>query len=167
MARVFLSLGSNLGDKIAYLTNATLEIKKNIGDVLSCSPIYESEAIGFESPDNFYNICLEVSTSLEPESLLNQLHAIENSLGRTRNEDVRYSSRNIDIDILFYNDLIHLTDELIIPHPRYASRLFVLLPLNDLAPNYVDPVSRKSIQKTLQESALIQKINTLNQRIFY
>lgn len=164
---VYFSLGTNLGDRILNLQEAIKAIRNKIGPIANCSPVYESDALGFESSDKFYNICIKVTTDQDPIEILTQINAIETALGRERNSTVRYSSRKIDIDIIFYGKLILHTETLTIPHPHYTKRLFVLHPLNDLAKNFIDPQTEKTIWQTLQNSQLSDQIYRVDTVIFY
>ena len=164
---VYFSLGTNLGDRIINLQEAIKAIRNEIGPIASCSSVYESEAVGFESSDKFYNICIKVTTDQDPNEILNRINAIETELGRERNPNIRYSSRKIDIDIIFYGKLILNTELLTIPHPHYTNRLFVLHPLNDLAKNFIDPKTENTIWQTLQNSQLSDQIYRVDALIFY
>jgi 2-amino-4-hydroxy-6-hydroxymethyldihydropteridine diphosphokinase len=139
----YLSLGSNLGKKQANLELALQEIKKDVGEVLRTSCIYETEAWGIVSQDNYFNIIAEVSTPYFPLDVITKLLAIESRLGRIR--DKKWESRIIDIDIIFYENYLITTDILIIPHPFLEKRNFVLEPLNELNPDFIHPRLRKSI----------------------
>ena len=131
MVRVFLSLGSNIGDRKNYLMQAIAKIK----DITGCkyidqSKIYETEPWGYEEQASFLNLCLCLETKLSPHKLLEELQSIEIDLERVRK--IHWGPRTIDIDILLFDDIICEGDELIIPHPRMKERAFVLIPLNDL-----------------------------------
>ena len=139
----YLSLGSNLGNKQANIKHALEEIKKDIGEVLRISRIYETEAWGFVDQDNFFNIIAEVKTLLLPLDLISKILAIETRMGRIR--DKKWESRIIDIDIIFYKNYLITTDNLTIPHPFLEKRNFVLEPLNELIPEFIHPRLRKSI----------------------
>jgi len=117
-----------------------------VGTVLKPSSIYETEPWGFTNKNNFLNQVLLVETSLNPYELLKVLKAIETKLGRIRKTQ-RYSPRCIDIDILFYNDEVYFSDDLVIPHPRLHDRMFTLVPLNEIAPDYLHPILKKTIRE--------------------
>ena len=141
MSKVYLLLGSNLGDKVALLAAARERIGESCGRVTAASPLYESEPWGFEADSWFVNQALELNTAINPYLLLLMLLNIERDLGRQRNGIKKgYASRHIDIDMLYYDDLVANTDDLILPHPRLQERRFVLLPLCDIAPELVHPV---------------------------
>jgi 2-amino-4-hydroxy-6-hydroxymethyldihydropteridine diphosphokinase len=152
MERIFLLLGSNIGDKQAFLQRsiALLDILPN--RVLRASSLYLSEPWGFVHPDKFLNQAIEVQTPLEPAKLLQQIHVIEDSLGRTRVAG-QYTARTIDIDILLFGNRIIHTPDLTIPHPRMAERMFVLQPLAELFPDGVHPVLQLTIKQLKAQCA--------------
>jgi len=152
----YLCLGSNRGDRLVHLRRALDEISARTGRVAGISPVYESDPVGFEDKTRFLNLVAEVTTELEPVQLITVILGIERMLGRERAEDRPagpkvYLPRTIDIDILFYADLILDLPGLIVPHPRLAERRFVLVPLNDIAPDLVHPVLRKTMRQLLAE----------------
>lgn len=140
MVTVYFGLGTNLGDKEANLHHAVMEIQHRIGKVTSLSSFYETAPWGFESVNTFLNAALAVDTQLSPEELLRTTQQIERDLGR-RHKSVGgvYSDRPIDIDILLYGRLCMKTPELVIPHPGISNRLFVLEPLDEIAPDLCHP----------------------------
>lgn len=138
MAKVFLGLGTNLGDKKNNLLTAVNNIEEKIGKVTSLSSFYETEPWGFESENSFLNAALCVETSLEPMAILRIIKDIEIEMGRTQKSVNRmYSDRIIDIDILLYDDLTMATEELTIPHPLMKERDFVIKPLMEIADDTV------------------------------
>jgi len=137
--KTYLSLGSNLGDKIKNLQIAINLIDTKIGDVLSISNVYQTKSEGFKG-DDFFNCCISVVTELSPNSLLNKLLEIELIVGRIRSSSKGYESRLIDIDILLYEDRVINENNLSIPHPRMHLRNFVLYPLSDIAKSKIHPV---------------------------
>ncbi len=147
---VYFSLGSNLGNRILQLQKAIFEIAKNVGPVTQISKVYQSPSWGFEG-DNFLNICIAVTTALNPQKLLDTVLAIEISLGRVRTAEKGYQSRSIDIDILYYDQEIINTEQLEIPHPQLHLRKFVLAPLADIAPQFYHPKLQKDSRNLLQE----------------
>lgn len=147
---IYLSLGSNLGDRMQNLRQARKLIEEQAGELLEGSKIYQSEAWGYSSSNEFYNGCLSVLSHLEPFALLETLMEIETSMGRIR-KGGEYSDRLIDIDLLFYGDTILEQARLTLPHPAIANRRFVLLPLTDIAAELVHPVSGLTIQEMLQK----------------
>ncbi|GHT23680.1 2-amino-4-hydroxy-6-hydroxymethyldihydropteridine diphosphokinase [Bacteroidia bacterium] len=146
MESVFLLLGSNLGDKQAFLRQSVALLDVLPNRVLRVSSLYQSEPWGFEHTEQFLNQAVEMQTPLEPAELLQQIHTIEYSLGRTRVAGL-YIARTIDIDILLFGDRIIRTPDLTIPHPRMAERMFVLQPLAELFPDGVHPVLQLTVEQ--------------------
>lgn len=181
MRHIFLSLGSNLGDRGDFLQRALESLEKWGVSVLRTSSIYEAEAVGEhgellkdaagKAQPGFLNMVIEVETERNPEDLLMVIHATERALGRERGEaqpasggaaQSRWQPRTIDLDILFFGDLVRgqtvtardVRDQapsLIIPHPRLQDRKFVLIPMTEIAPDFVHPVLKKSMQELLKE----------------
>ncbi|WP_400074941.1 2-amino-4-hydroxy-6-hydroxymethyldihydropteridine diphosphokinase [Winogradskyella sp. R77965] len=147
---VYIALGSNKGNKLQFLQSAVDAIFENIGTVKKISKVYETPAIGFEG-DDFFNACIKVETDLKPKKILKALQSIETTLGRTKKTTKGYESREIDLDILFYDDEILDEKTLVIPHPQLHKRRFVLLPLLDIAKDLEHPVLKKNIESLLQE----------------
>lgn len=145
----YLSLGSNEGNKQKTLQDAVDQISNDIGHVNKVSSIYQTKSLGFEGND-FFNICIEVSTSLNPENLIRSVLQIENDLGRKRLSISNYQNRTIDIDVLLFDDDILFYDDLKVPHPRMLERKFVLVPLTEIAPNVIHPIAKKTILICLQ-----------------
>jgi len=148
MARVYFSLGSNQGDRLKALVKATKLIDKRIGSVICYSAVVESEPWGFHAETNFYNQVLLVETMLSAHQVLTALLDIEKTLGRIRTGNT-YSSRAIDIDILFYDQDQFNEGDLIIPHPMLHLRRFVMEPLASVAPDFIHPVFQMSISELL------------------
>jgi 2-amino-4-hydroxy-6-hydroxymethyldihydropteridine diphosphokinase len=144
---VFLLLGTNLGDRISNLTNATQAIKRVVGTVVNASSVYETSAWGKTDQPSFLNQAVEITTRLEPEAVLKSILSIEEGLGRKRNE--KWGERTIDIDILMFGDKICQQPDLVIPHPQLANRRFTLVPLNEIAPEFVHPVFKKTVAELL------------------
>lgn len=141
----YLSLGSNLGCKLENLQQTVDLIAESIGAITKISSVYKTASWGFEG-DAFLNCCIQVSTGLNPESLLNSIHKIELSLGRNRIEEVGYKSRTIDIDVLLFDNEIIFSKELIVPHKDMLNRKFVMVPLVEIAPNLVHPIAKQRLQ---------------------
>ncbi len=146
-----LLLGTNLGNKQNNLKLAIGYVLSNIGNILCKSSIYESEPWGFNSKELFYNMAIEVDTKLSPIVLLKKINEIEIKMGRVKNFTNCYENRLIDIDILFYEDIIMNTSELIIPHPKLHLRKFTLMPLNEINKKFVHPILKKEISNLLLE----------------
>ena len=147
--QVYLSIGSNIGIRHLQLQKALLAIAKN-DLILKISAVYENTAIGFDG-DDFLNACVLIATKSSASELLAKLQKIEADLGRKKKKGVAYVSRNIDIDILYFNNEIINGAGLTIPHPRMAERNFVLKPLADIAPQFYHPVLHKDTRNLLQE----------------
>ena len=148
MAKVYLGLGTNLGDKEANLNDAISEIEDQVGEVISLSSFYESEPWGYNSSNTYLNAAVEVETDFSPLELLRTTQQIECAMGRqAKTEDGAYEDRIIDIDILFYEHQIIHTQRLVVPHPLIAEREFVLTPLRQIAPDFWHPVLKKKISE--------------------
>ena len=145
MSKVYLSIGSNKGNRSVLINKAIDEIEKKVGIIISRSSIYESKSWGFDSND-FYNLCLLIDTDIVPKSLLINLEKIEKSMGR-EDIDGSYSDRLIDIDILFYDNITTDSEDLKIPHPKIEIRKFVLVPMLEIADDYVHPILNKTIKE--------------------
>ena len=145
MSKVYLSIGSNKGNRSVLINKAIDEIEKKVGIIISRSSIYQSKSWGFDSND-FYNLCLLIDTDITPKSLLINLKKIEKSMGR-EDIDGSYSDRLIDIDILFYDNITTDSEDLKIPHPKIEIRKFVLVPMLEIADDYVHPILNKTIKE--------------------
>jgi 2-amino-4-hydroxy-6-hydroxymethyldihydropteridine diphosphokinase len=152
MKKVFLGIGTNLGERETNLKECVASIEKNIGPVLKCSSIYETEPWGFKSDNQFLNMVVLAETKLSPSGVMGASLMIESFLGRIRTGK-QYSSRIIDIDILLYDNIIIDEVSLKIPHPLMHERKFVLVPLCELDPDLVHPVLGKTFS-TLLESCV-------------
>lgn len=155
MPKLYLSLGSNEGDREQLLRSAIDAIGRLIGPVDGISPLVETEPWGFESPHPFLNAALSVETSLPAMDVLERTQSIERQLGR-RSKSIagRYEDRPIDIDLLLYGDLVLTTERLTLPHPLLPERLFVLEPLAEIAPQILHPTLGKTIQTLRDELRL-------------
>jgi 2-amino-4-hydroxy-6-hydroxymethyldihydropteridine diphosphokinase len=147
---IYLSLGSNLGNRLFNLQRAILLLQKELGPILEISEVYNSHSWGFDGED-FLNACLSLETEKSPLEVLEILLKVEHEMGRIRSEGEGYKSRNIDIDLLYYNSEIIQTDELTVPHPKMHLRKFVLKPLADIAPQFYHPILGKDTRNLLQE----------------
>jgi 2-amino-4-hydroxy-6-hydroxymethyldihydropteridine diphosphokinase len=139
MHQLFLGTGGNLGNKQANFDKVYTHIQNELGTILKHSQIYETAPWGFESDDLFWNQILLVETMFSPNEILERIAKIEAVFGRKRTGE-RYASREMDIDILYFDDLVLETENLAIPHPQIANRLFVLVPLAEIAPDFVHPI---------------------------
>ena len=158
LKRIYLSLGSNIGDREANLRKAIEQLASQDMRVLHTSRIYETEPVDYTGQRWFLNLVVEAETTLFPRMLLTRTSRIERELGRTRT--VAKGPRTIDIDILFYGKAVIATTALQVPHPRMAERRFVLEPLADLAPHLRHPVTHKTVREML-DAAPPQKLRPL------
>ena len=141
---IFIAFGSNKGDKLQNMRTALQEIiaDKN-NSFVRCSSVYETVPYGYKDQDNFYNAAVEINSSYGLIELLDSLKMIEKKLGRESSP--RWGPREIDLDILFYNDLVFSNDRITIPHKEIANRDFVLVPLCEIAPDHYHPVLKQKI----------------------
>jgi len=159
---VYLGLGSNKGDRFNYLVSAV----KSIGQDKNCrlvksSSVYETKPYGNLDQDNFYNVVILIETEFDIEKLYYFLKDIENKVGREKSE-VRWNPREIDVDILFYNNLIYKSEILTVPHKDIMNRDFVLIPLIEIAGEFVHPELNKKLNEidlTSIEKHIIKKLN--------
>jgi len=153
MATAYLCLGSNKGDRIGYIQQAASLLKTNDGiSVVSTSSFYESEPWGMESETWFVNAVMQIDTELDPYELLNELKFIEKKLGReTKSVNEDYSDRCIDIDIIFYENQIIEDEDLVIPHAHLHERAFMMVPMLEIAQDFVHPKFNKTVTKLFDE----------------
>lgn len=148
---IYLGLGSNIGDKLSFLKSAEEEIAKlKNTKVLRSSSVYRTEPWGIKAQEEFLNSVLEIESELEPEELLKELKEIEIVLGRKNRE--KWFEREIDIDILFYNDLIIKNAQVNIPHPEIQNRKFVLVPMCELNAGFVHPLLNSTLESLLKNT---------------
>lgn len=144
MVTVYLSIGSNLGDREKNIFVATKYITK-FSKIVKTSFLYETSPVGYLNQPYFINCALQIDTDLGPISLLTKLKSIEKLLGRKKT--FHWDKRIIDLDILFYSNAIIQTPELIVPHKELHKRKFVLYPLEEIAPDYVHPILKKTVSQ--------------------
>ncbi len=159
MNSVFISIGSNLGEKIGNCKIAIEEIAA-FAKIVKVSSCYETEPLGYEDQPNFINCAAEICTDLSPHDLLTKLNKIEDKLGRVRLE--KWGPRTIDLDIIFYGEQVIKDDNLIIPHPRAHLRGFVLEPICEIAPEFIHPEYNLPIYELLKEIKDGKKVIKLN-----
>ena len=145
---VFLALGSNVGNKKQHIANAILALSKQISNIESAK-LYETKPMYYEEQDMFVNTVIKGQTDLSPQELITFVKHIEKDLGRQKR--FRNGPREIDIDILFYDQLIYENPDLIIPHPQISERKFVLEPFMDIDPDFFHPVLKKTIKELFTE----------------
>ena len=160
----YLSLGTNQGNKLDNLQNAIALIADKAGAIQKISSIYKTASWGFDS-DDFFNICLKITTYHPPEKLMNILLNIENQLGRKRKDSSAYADRNIDIDILLFDDEIIFSKTLTVPHPKMLERKFVLVPLVEIASTTFHPIEKKQLNICLQNCLDNSKISIVNEQL--
>lgn len=148
MNDAYLLIGGNIGDRLLNLEKAILRISETCGKIIHCSSIYETAAWGNTDQAAFLNQVLLINTDLSPNSLLERILAIELEMGRKRTE--KYAARIIDIDILYFNQMMIETEALTIPHPKISERKFVLVPLNEIAEHFLDIKTGFTIDEMLK-----------------
>ena len=159
MIDVFLLLGSNLGDRQLFLQKAVDHIEADIALVIKRSSIYETQSWGKTDEPNYLNQVIQLKTDLTPQTVLQKVLHVESVLGRKREE--KWGSRTIDIDILFYGSQVICETGLNIPHPQLHNRMFTLAPLNEIAPDFIHPILKKSIfelKNELKDNLIVKKL---------
>lgn len=147
----YILLGANLGDKVTTFSLARQLIAGRCGEIIKQSLLYESVSWGFDAPGFFLNQVLLINTKLTADDLLSRILLIENELGRKREFNRTYTSRTIDIDILYYGNEVIENERLSVPHPRLHLRRFTLMPLCEMSPSFIHPVLKKSHEALLFE----------------
>jgi len=162
---IYLSLGSNLGNRVYHLEEAIRQIEKQVGSMEKISGKYETESWGFSTKNKFCNCCVSAYTLHDPLLLLEKVLQIEKDMGRIRGSTskpgVKYADRIIDIDVLSYGDMSMNHPRLVLPHPSLADRRFVLVPLQEIAPQFRHPVNKLSIAELLRRCEDKGKVSLL------
>ncbi|MAY82696.1 MAG: 2-amino-4-hydroxy-6-hydroxymethyldihydropteridine diphosphokinase [Flavobacteriales bacterium] len=164
MADIYLSLGSNLGDRMQNLAQAIEKLEEMGARIVSKSSIYETEGWGNSDLNDFLNMAIHLQQDIEAEKFLKNSKKIEAEMGRdihqkAKENELEYSNRMIDIDILYYNNERIDSEELKVPHPRLQDRRFVLQPLLEIAPNFIHPILGKSNQDLLTSCNDLNKVH--------
>lgn len=160
MNAAYLLIGGNLGNRVHNLAKARMNIENDLGAIIKVSSIYETASWGITEQPDFLNQVLLIQTKFSAEEIMQSILSIENKMGRIRTE--KNASRIIDIDILFFNDEIINQKDLTIPHPEIQNRKFALIPLNEIAPHFLHPVFKQSIQNLLSTSKDKLEVRPLN-----
>ncbi|MBP9135042.1 MAG: 2-amino-4-hydroxy-6-hydroxymethyldihydropteridine diphosphokinase [Saprospiraceae bacterium] len=161
MAKIVLSLGSNIEPRISHLRQVVETISDwAIKGTIASSQLYETEPNGFNSQNEFINMVISFNAGLSPLDLLQKINNLEQGHGRIRNKGIT-EDRTIDIDILFYDDLIFENENLMIPHPRLHLRNFVLTPLLDIEPDFIHPILKKSVWELYDECKDTKEVRIL------
>jgi 2-amino-4-hydroxy-6-hydroxymethyldihydropteridine diphosphokinase len=160
MAQVFIGLGSNLGDRAYYLHQGLAEIANSPQIIMKkYSSVYETEPVGKKEQPQFLNMAAELESTLLPQDLLWRLKEIENTLGRTHND--HWGPREIDLDILYYGSKVFHDEKLQLPHPEIANRRFVLVPMKEIAGEFLDPVqllTMKELLRRCSDTSTVRKV---------
>jgi dihydroneopterin aldolase/2-amino-4-hydroxy-6-hydroxymethyldihydropteridine diphosphokinase len=154
--RAFIGLGSNIGNREGYLNEALQLLNGERSKVVRVSGFHSTKPVGYTAQEDFLNCAAELQTSLTPQELLRFMQTIENRLKRVRT--VKWGPRTIDLDILLFDDLIVMDETLVIPHPRMHERLFVLVPLSEIAPYVIHPVLKQPVIELKRELAKFQSL---------
>jgi 2-amino-4-hydroxy-6-hydroxymethyldihydropteridine diphosphokinase len=152
MNKVYLAFGSNIGESMKTIEMAFALLEQNQMKITKRSSIYETEPYGYKDQPNFVNGAVEIETELCCREVLKSILDIELKLGRVRT--IHWGPRVIDLDIILYNNEIYCEEDLIVPHPDMQNRDFVLKPMNDLCPDFIHPILKKSMKEMLQDLKL-------------
>ncbi len=160
---IYISLGTNIGNRYQNLLTAIQEIKKT-GEIIKKSSIYETEPIGLKKQSNFLNMIIKIKTNLSPIELIFCLQEIEHKMGRNKEKELKNGPRIIDLDILFYKKEIIKNKNLKIPHPKLHKRNFILTPLKEISPNLIHPILHKSIKDMHNAKVKSQNVKIWTQK---
>ncbi len=164
MSRIFIGLGSNLGDRAKYLRRALSELKNlHQTTVKKYSSVYETEPVGVKGQPKFLNMVAEIDSKLRPDDLVREMKEIEHRVGRTLRE--HWGPREIDLDLLYYGGEMLNETALQVPHPEISNRRFVLLPLKEIAPEFQDPLRHLSVEELLQRCSDTSAVRKTTQQI--
>lgn len=162
MHKVFIGIGGNIGDKQKNFERVRTLVNERLGKIRKESSVYETPPWGFHSEFKFWNQVMYIETILESEELLWHIKEIEAMFGRNVDENSTYDNREMDIDILYFDDIFFDSRDLIIPHPRIQERLFVLVPLVEIAPDFKHPLLRMTnltLLENCRDKSIIRKVN--------
>lgn len=162
--KLYISLGSNIGDKLQFIDDAILQIQDKIGKIKSKASIYETPAWGFIG-NSFFNTCIIVETEFSTKKCLSIFQKIEKDLGRKQKKSAVYENRPIDIDIIYSSEGIFNYPNLIVPHPLMKDRKFVLYPLNEIAPNYKHPLLHQTTTQLINNCKDTAEITILKTKV--
>ena len=163
MHKVFLGIGGNIGDKKANFIRAHRLIGQKLGRILAASSVYETPPWGFHAENDFWNEVVLIETRWEAEELLWRIKEIEEQFGREERQEgeERYDSREMDIDILYFDEDFFETKTLIVPHPRLHERKFAIVPLAEIAPDFIHPLLRMdnlTLLENCRDSSIVKKV---------
>lgn len=161
MHKAILSIGTNRGDKAQNLQKALELIEAKAGKIVATSSVYETDPWGYKGQSKYFNQVVICNSNFSAENLLKEILQIEKKMGRKRNS-IKYDTRIMDIDILFYDNAIVKTKSLTIPHPLIHKRNFVLIPLHEIIPEYIHPLYKKTIKQLLKECDDNLKVRKVN-----
>ncbi len=165
MKRIFLGLGSNLGDRVKYLNRALSELENlHQTTIKKYSSVYETEPVGVKEQPKFLNMVVELDSMLRPDDLMHELKEIEQRVGRTSSE--HWGPREIDLDLLYYGSEMLNETALHVPHPEISNRRFVLVPLKEIAAEFQDPLRHLNVEELLRRCSDTGAVRKINHKLF-